>query len=347
MSAGLVAKRAVAQVLYALGLLQAWQAVALRQRAVVLMYHRVLTPEQRAAAGSHPAMVVSRDAFEMQMAVLRRRFVPLSVDAFWERLASRQPFPDSSCLITFDDGWRDNVENALPALRRHGLPALIFLPVHFIGSTRVFWQEALAHLLRGAAKAHGAEPARRAAIEARLGSAGLERLLAAGALDDPLTLFKAIDGLKTRTRPEILALVEGLAGDLGVPLETLSRTDGFMTWEQAEELARDGVAWGGHGVEHHLLTLVPPEVVREEAEGSRAEVARRAGQPPLAFSYPNGYVNDAVVRTVKAAGYQLGFITRRGHVRCDDDPFLIRRLNIHEAMTDTPSMFLARLVGLW
>jgi hypothetical protein len=87
--------------------------------------------------------------------------------------------------------------------------------------------------------------------------------------------------------------------------------------------------------------------VRDEAEGSRAVVERRGGRPPLAFSYPNGYVDSDVVRTVKAAGYELGFITRRGHVRCDDDPFLIRRLNIHEAMTDTPPMFLARLVGLW
>ncbi len=134
---------------------------------------------------------------------------------------------------------------------------------------------------------------------------------------------------------------------LDVPIEELSQTDGFMSWEDASRLAEAGVAFGGHGVEHHLLTQVPDDVVRAEAEGSMAVVSRTFGRPPLAFSYPNGYVDAGVVAAVKAAGYRLGFITRRGHVSCDDDPLLIKRLNIHDEMTDTAPMFLARLVGLW
>lgn len=340
-------KLVVSHLLYGLGLLQLWQAVVLRKRAVVLMYHRVLTAEERRASGSHPAMVVSRDAFEMQMSVLKRRFVPLSVEAFWDRLARRVPFESSSCLITFDDGWRDNVVNALPALQANGLPALVFLPVNFIGTTRVFWQEALAHLLSQAVRTADEAPARRGAIAAVLATVGLERLVAGGPAPAPMTIFYAIDGLKTRSRDEILGFVDALAAELGVRLETLSQTDGFMSWDQASMLAGQGVTFGGHGVEHHLLTLVSGDVVRSEAEGSMAVVSRTFGQPPLAFSYPNGYVNAGVVDVVKAAGYRLGFITRRGRVTCDDDPLLIKRLNIHDEMTDTAPMFLARLVGLW
>ena len=340
-------KLAVSHLLYAVGVLQLWQAIVLRRRAVVLMYHRVLTPEERRDAGSHPAMVVSRAAFEMQMALLKRRFVPLSVEAFGDRLSRREPFESSSCLITFDDGWRDNVVNALPSLRAHRLPSLIFLPVNFIGTTRVFWQEALTHLLTRAVRTVASTPERRPAFEAILSTMDLARLLTPGAEAAPMTIFGAIDGLKTRPREEILAFVERLAGALECPLESLSRTDGFMSWNDAERLAQEGVAFGGHGVEHHLLTQVPGDVVRAEAEGSMDVVARTLGRPPLAFSYPNGYVNAGVVDTVKRAGYRLGFITRRGRVSCDDDPLLIKRLNIHDEMTDTAPMFLARLVGLW
>jgi len=340
-------KRAVAHGLYAVGLLQLWQAIVLRQRAVVLMYHRVLTPEEQRGSGSHPAMVVSRAAFEMQMALLARRFVPLSVGAFWDRLSRRVPFEHSSCLITFDDGWRDNVVNALPALQAHGLPALVFLPVNFIGTTRVFWQEALAHLLSDALRVAVETPARRTALEAILEPVGLGSLLVPGVAPEPMTIFRGIDSLKTRTRAEILALVDALAAELGVALDGLSRTDGFMSWDEASMLTRHRVDFGGHGVEHHLLTLVPPDVVRTEAEGSMAVIGRTFGQPPIAFSYPNGYVNEGVVEAVKAAGYRLGFITRRGRIACDDNPLLVRRLNIHDEMTDTAPMFLARLVGLW
>ncbi len=341
-------KRALAHTLYALGVLQLWQRVALRNRAVVLMYHRVLTPDERRAAGSHPAMIVSRAAFDMQMGVLARRFVPLSVEAFGERLWQRTPFESSSCLITFDDGWRDNLTNAVPALVAHQLPALIFLPVNFIGTSRVFWQEALRHLLGRAIALHLDEPARREEIEALFGPMGLTPLLqpVEVGVSSPV-LFRAIDGLKTRPRAAIMAFVEALSTALGLPLADLSKTDGFMTWDDVVALAQHGVHFGGHGVEHHLLTLVPPEVVEAEAAGSRTVVGQRFGEPPMAFSYPNGYVDDAVIATVKAVGYRLGFITRRGAVSCSDDPMTIRRLNIHDEMTDTEPLFLARLVGLW
>lgn len=50
----LAIKVGVSHVLYGLGLLQLWQALILRRKAVVLMYHRVLTREERARTGSHP-----------------------------------------------------------------------------------------------------------------------------------------------------------------------------------------------------------------------------------------------------------------------------------------------------
>ena len=50
---------------------------------------------------------------------------------------------------------------------------------------------------------------------------------------------------------------------------------------------------------------------------------------------------------VKAAEYRVAFITDEGLVSCDDNPFLVKRLNIQQSVTNTTPMFLARLVGLW
>ena len=123
-------KVTLAHLLYYSGALLLWKAIVMRNRAVVLMYHRVLTNEERRQSGSHPALVVERETFARQMALLKRRFSVLSVDELADRLEKKVPLPNSSVIITFDDGWRDNFTNALPILRYHTLPALVFLPVN-------------------------------------------------------------------------------------------------------------------------------------------------------------------------------------------------------------------------
>jgi peptidoglycan/xylan/chitin deacetylase (PgdA/CDA1 family) len=343
--ASYAAKRAVSRILYGLGILQVWQALALRRRTVVLMYHRVLDDHEREGAGSHPALIVSRRAFAMQMRVLARRFTVLSVADLERRLARREPLPDSSCVITFDDGWRDNFTNAFPLLREHAFPAVVFLPPGYIGSRRVFWQEALAHLLRRAAAEAQRSPERRDVLAALLEPAGLAFVL--DGEPSMSALFAGIGRQKTRPRAEIDALVERLAAVAGVDLETLAETDGFMSWDEVSAMAQSGITFGAHTVEHRLLTFVPIDEARCEIRESKRIVAERVGAAASAFSYPNGYLNPAIVDEVRAAGYGVAFGTDRGHVCATDDPFTIRRLNVHEAAMDTAPMFLARMVGLW
>ena len=61
---------------------------------------------------------------------------------------------------------------------------------------------------------------------------------------------------------------------------------------------------------------------------------------------PNGYCNAEVIDRVRQSGYRLAFTTRRGLVSAGDDRFTVCRYNIHEAVTATTPMFLARVTGL-
>src|SRR5262245_40451102 len=140
------------------------------------MYHRVLTTDEQGRAGSHPGIVVERDTFVRHMALLRQRFVVLSVQEFAAHLEQNRPFPSSSCLITFDDGWRDNFVNALPVLEAQQLPSVIFLPVNFIGTNRLFWREALTQLLVRACLV-AREPSHRDRLREPLSALGMEQVL--------------------------------------------------------------------------------------------------------------------------------------------------------------------------
>lgn len=339
-------KLTVAHTLYALGLLRLWQKIALRRRAVVLMYHRVLTPAEQAASGSHPALVVDPETFARQMQVLKRWFRVLSVAELLDHMERGVPLPSCSCVITADDGWSDNYHHMLPILREHGLPALVFLPVNYIGTRRLFWQEALTHLLVRAVRLTRQDATRRPALARILDPVGLGEVLDAESQDPRPAIVARLGEQKERGRAAVTALLGALADELGVRLERLSEVDGFIDWEQADEMARHGVTFGGHGAEHLLLTQVADADVDRELATARDVLIRRYPSMPLTYSYPNGYYTADVVARTRAAGYRLGFITRRGFVRHDDSPLEVKRLNIHQPTTRTTPLFLARVLGL-
>jgi len=96
----------------------------------VLMYHKVndLWP--------NPTTVPTA-VFEEQMALLGElAYVPVSLDAVRDHYLHGSELPERAVLITFDDGYRDNVENALPVLRRYGYPAVVFVPIGFLDDGR-------------------------------------------------------------------------------------------------------------------------------------------------------------------------------------------------------------------
>ena len=341
-------KYAVAHLLYGIGLLQLWQRVALRRRAVILMYHRVLTPEEMRLSGSHPAMVIGCDTFAEQMAIVRKRFKILSMHEFSERIERKIPFENSSCLITFDDGWVDNYTNALPILRRHQLPAAVFLPVNFVGSNRLFWQESLVHLLVLAVMKTRSDPSSEARLRSVLDPIGLGGVLVLRETNLCPPVIEAISKTGGRLTPATVEAALGrLRNELGVENSDSQRTDRFVNWEQVAKMAESGVTFGSHGSEHRLLSEISVDDAREDIQKSKEVMDVYCKGVAPVFSYPRGYWTPQVAELVKRAGFRLAFLARGGTVSCHDDRFLLPRINICQAATESSPMFLARVVGLF
>ena len=118
-----------------------------------------------------------------------------------------------------------------------------------------------------------------------------------------------------------------------------------MNWTQVREMAAAGVSFGAHSVTHRILTTIPVPEAREEAVGSRDVVLRELGHV-TAFSYPNGNWNEDVAAAVRDAGFRLAFSTERGAVGPGDNRMALRRVNIHEDVTRSVPLLLARLSGV-
>ena len=338
-------RTAIAYGLYYSGVLHLWQFFTLRNRAVVLMYHRVLSEDEQRRTGSHPGIVVGHDTFDRQMALLRRRFVVLSMAELARHLDERIPLPHSSCVITFDDGWRDNLTAALPVLRQHGFSATVFLPVRFIGHRRVFWRESLTHLLVDAVGRARTDSALRGALTPVLEAAGLGHLIDAAGDPRP-AVIDAIAMLPRERAAHARALHAEIESITGRTVDPSTTPDTFIDWAEVKEMAGAGVTFGGHGADHVPLADVPAHTADAEIREAWDTMNARAGGAALAFSYPNGSYNGDVIALVKSAGYRLAFTTRPGRIQAGDDPFTLKRVNIHEAMTRTTPMFLARVLGV-
>lgn len=333
-----IARRVIAYGLYYTGVLWLIAVLRLRRKAVVLMYHRVLPHE--ADTVSHEGIIVSPETFGMHIAFLARHFRPLTVPQFIQSLTDSD-FADRSCLVTFDDGWQDNHEHALPILKKHRVPAVFFVATKFVGSTVTFWQERLTRLLALAATRHdvcndllaevGIEPQDRLNFgTARRRARQFVTSLKASRPDIPPGLIK---------RLESVLLDEPCSRDLGV--------DRFMTWEQVTDLVESGVATiGSHSHSHDRLTLLGYAAAKADLERSRDELVRMGVPHPLSCAYPNGDVNDPVEAAATDAGFLLGFGTKPGYVSHSSEAMHLRRINIHETATRTPAEFLYRLLGL-
>ena len=96
----------------------------------VLMYHKVndLWPNPT---------TVPTSVFAEQMSLLGTLgYTPVTLDAVRDYYLAGAPLPPGAVLITFDDGYRDNLENALPILREHGFPAVVFVPIGYLDDRR-------------------------------------------------------------------------------------------------------------------------------------------------------------------------------------------------------------------
>src|SRR3989442_764622 len=111
-------------------------------KCVVLLYHRVANLET-----DPQLLAVSPDNFDAHLAALKNNFNPLTVAQFEGLIASGKTFPPRSVLITFDDGYADNYQNALPMLEKHDLQALFYICTGNLGTDREFWWDEAERLL--------------------------------------------------------------------------------------------------------------------------------------------------------------------------------------------------------
>jgi peptidoglycan/xylan/chitin deacetylase (PgdA/CDA1 family) len=278
-----------------------------RARLSILIYHRTLSAPD-------PILHDEIDAatFEGHMKLLASEFNVIPLGEACERLA-RGKLPARAACVTFDDGYADNEQVALPILKRFRIPATFFVSTGYSGGGIMFNDGVMEAVRRASAGTHDLS---------HLG-------LGVHQLGDSAMRRAAVDALiahlKYRPAPERAGLVERLAEALCVPLPR----NLMMSSAQLRRLHDEGMEIGAHTVNHPILAAVGEDEARAEIVGSKRALEAITGSPVTLFAYPNGKpgrdYGPQHVRIVREAGFAAAVSTIAGIAHRGSDPFQLPR----------------------
>ena len=115
----------------------------------------------------------------------------------------------------------------------------------------------------------------------------------------------------------------------------------FLTWPQLEEMSAAGMDIQSHTLSHPHLRQLTPDAALKEIADSKVILEKRLGKPVIAFNYPFGEYNAAVIELVKRAGFESAVTLASGYKQRSDELYTLRRIRITD--TDTLEVFAGRL----
>jgi peptidoglycan/xylan/chitin deacetylase (PgdA/CDA1 family) len=311
------------------------------RRSIVLLYHRIME-----VSADPWAICVSPRHFAEHLEILRQRGRVIPLRELVRRLADGT-VPDRAVVVTFDDGYADNLERAKPILERYDVPATMFLATGGIGREREFWWDELDKVLLQPGTLPGT-----LTVDCCVRTHRWELGDAARYEDDIARRHRSWRAWDKETPTPRHALYRSLY-EFMQPLPVSERRivmDELLTWagssptgrpnyrtlshDEVTALARSElVEIGAHTVTHPLLSALPAAAQWEEISQSKARLEEILGAPVTSFAYPHGDrsdYTDETVALVREAQFRCACSAFGGAVERSTDQFQIPRFQVED-----------------
>ena len=278
-------------------------------RLSILIFHRV-------RARTDAIFPAEADAahFERLMRLVAQSFHVMTLGDAVSRL-QRGELPPRALVVTFDDGYADNADVALPILQRCGLSASFFVSTGFLDGGRM-WNDSVIEIVRACPHA---------TID--LEEFGLGVCSLAGPLEKRAAIEMLLPRIKYMTlsaRDEAIAHLQRLSGVAHLPVDLMMRS------EQVRQLHRAGMEIGAHTVNHPILTTLTTTEVEHEIAVGRNRLQEIIDAPVDVFAYPNGKpgrdYDASHVELLRRLGFAAAVSTAPGVARLGDDRCQLPRL---------------------
>lgn len=276
-------------------------------RLSILIYHRVLP-----APDPMRPYEVDIHLFRRQMSLIADNCHVLALPEAIRRL-HEDSLPPRSVCITFDDGYRDNAEIALPILREFGLSATFFIATAYLDDGIMFNDAVI----------EGIRNYRHDTLD--LTHRGLGSYPLADEASKLDTIDRLLPQVKYLPREQRLSVAQEIA-DNSSPAPP---ADLMMTRDQVLHMRDNGMTIGAHTRTHPILTRISDEDAMADISRGKDDLESILGQSVGMFAYPNGRAgqdyDERHVDMVRKAGFEAAVSTNPGVSAKSTDVYQLAR----------------------
>ncbi len=271
--------------------------------AIFMLHH--VRPAREAEFAPNRHLEVTPDFLRATLTHLRSRDIDIvTIDELHERLTMRN-FSRRFACFTFDDGYRDNRDHALPVMREFNAPFTVFVTSDFAEGSGLLWWIALERVI---AKANS--------LAVIIGGTAMQ--LDATTVANKKAAFERMhDWLRTLPEFELKREMQALCARHGVDPAAIC-ADLCMSWHELKEFAADPlVTIGAHSITHCNLAKESEDVATFEMRESRARIEQALARDVVHLAYPYGDRMAAGAREfaiARTAGYKTAVTTRPGMI---------------------------------
>lgn len=284
---------------------------------MILMYHRIVDIDASPYHG-----IVSPNHFKQHMDYVKKNFTPIRLIDIPDLIRTKS-LPRRGVVITFDDGYADNYNNAVPILMHYGIPATIFVTSGYIGSRREYWWDELERIFI-------APEVLSIKIPIEISGKLVELNLFESSIEQRYMYLRAfhsfIKPLPSKHRDSILRALAEL-NSLGEDGRELFRP---MNISEIKQLSQSKlVDIGAHTITHPTLSALSSQEQKEEIIGSKKRLESIIDKPVTTFAYPYGSTKDfteVAVDIVRSTGFNVAVSTVSGVVDLNGDLFSLPRV---------------------
>ncbi|MGC2196264.1 MAG: polysaccharide deacetylase family protein [Terriglobales bacterium] len=283
--------------------------------AAILMYHSVLD-DPNSVKHSLGGIIHARSVFAAQMELIAGEFHPVSLDQVARFVRGEQDIPERPVVVTFDDGYTDNYEVAMPTLDHVGVPATFYATVDCVEDRRLPWPSRLRFSFETTSKSNWADETGKA-----------------WTLTSPQERDAAYLAVCDRVAQSAGAAQERMVRQIELELDKeLTEDSGqlMMTWDQLRALVQHGHNVGSHTMTHPNLAYLSIDDVRRELVESkqRMEAQLRTTVAHLSYPCPALFPNwtEQTADESRRAGYETAVTTSGGLARRHDNPLALKRV---------------------
>jgi peptidoglycan/xylan/chitin deacetylase (PgdA/CDA1 family) len=271
-------------------------------RGAILMLHRVQPAHLHGAFTPNATLSITPEYLEALVQSFRASDVDIvTLDEALERIAAPRATRRFVCF-TFDDGYRDNLEYALPIFRRYAAPFAIYATSTFVTRSFAPWWYVLEHVIANNARVHWVRGKDTTSYDTA----------------DLSAKYAAFDRLSKRffslRQADVRARLQELADAHAVSLSEFAARE-HCSFDELNELIAGGAEIGCHTVSHALLLHESDATVRRELMDARAELEAGLKRPVKHLAYPYGkrdHVGARELAIARELGFASAVTTRKG-----------------------------------